>query len=217
MASDAELRSSLSVLSGATQISGAHAVSFQPSDTLENEDRYIVEDWTLQNECWTFLGVFDGVIRDKLTDRLVGKKAISDSDIAELLVESIREIDERITNDFKTFFPSGPPEISGLSDDEIVKRISNSDTGASHAQVMRARTGTTALVAVIDQIESVIKLANPPYIPTKHSSLISSQQSASLFSNTAEVVHFHLADLAPNTRTILILCSDGLRDLYKKT
>lgn len=54
------LRANLSSTSSPCIIDGVHVLSFQPFST-PNEDRYLVEDWLLQNGTWKVLAVFDGV------------------------------------------------------------------------------------------------------------------------------------------------------------
>lgn len=75
----------------------------------------------------------------------------SESAIEKTLVDCISEVDERIKADFLDFFPGGLAQISALNDDEIkeIIRDPSSETGNSHVQLMRARTGTTVLVALI--------------------------------------------------------------------
>jgi pyruvate dehydrogenase phosphatase len=80
-------------------------------------------------------------------------EAVINSIIEEILVQCISGIDDRIKADFINFFPGGPRQISKLTDDEIKSTIADPETGKSYVQIMRARTGTTALVALIDPLK----------------------------------------------------------------
>ena len=75
--------------------------------------------------------------------------------IEDILVKSISDIDDRIKADFVNFFPSGLKQISKLSDDEIKSIIKDPETEYSSVQILRARTGTTALIALVDPSKSL--------------------------------------------------------------
>ena len=76
-------------------------------------------------------------------------------DFAIILVQCISGIDDRIKADLVNFFPGGPEQIAKLTDDEIRSTIRDPETGNSYVQIMRARTGTTALIALIDPLKSL--------------------------------------------------------------
>ena len=75
--------------------------------------------------------------------------------IEEILVKSISDIDDRIKADLVNFFPGGLKQISKLSDDEIKFIIKDPETECSCVQILRARTGTTALIALVDPSRSL--------------------------------------------------------------
>ena len=75
--------------------------------------------------------------------------------IEEILVKCISDIDDRIKADFVNFFPGGLEQISELSDDEIKAIIKDPETEYSYEQILRARTGTTALIALIEPSRSL--------------------------------------------------------------
>ena len=75
--------------------------------------------------------------------------------IKEILVKCISDIDDRIKADLVNFFPGGPEQISELSDDEIKSIIKDPETEYSYVQILRARTGTTALITLIDPPRSL--------------------------------------------------------------
>jgi pyruvate dehydrogenase phosphatase len=77
------------------------------------------------------------------------------STIEEILMQCISGIDDRIKTDLVNFFPGGPRQISKLTDDEIKNTITDPETGNSYVQILRARTGTTVLVALIDPLKSL--------------------------------------------------------------
>jgi pyruvate dehydrogenase phosphatase len=93
-----------------------------------------------------------GMIKASL-ESAFSTEAVINSIIEEILVQCISGIDDRIKADFVNFFPGGPRQISKLTDDEIKSTIADPETGKSYVQIMRARTGTTALVALIDPLK----------------------------------------------------------------
>ena len=58
-----QLSSELERLSFAKKIGDTDVVTFQPCPNLEyaSQDRYVVEDWPLENGTWSFRAVFDGM------------------------------------------------------------------------------------------------------------------------------------------------------------
>jgi pyruvate dehydrogenase phosphatase len=66
--------------------------------------------------------------------------------------------------------------------------------------------------------ERVFSLATPPFHPnSKVSELLARNLTPPYLSNRAEVEHIDLAPLDPHGMPILILCSDGLVDLYRRS
>ncbi|KAJ7172106.1 phosphatase 2C-like domain-containing protein [Mycena filopes] len=145
---------------------GAHVVTFQPAET-PNEDRFFVQDWALPNGRWKMLAVFDGhgagteavdfvldvlpkEIKFALNRMLVASNEdISNQVLEGLLTKCICDVDVRIQSDFTALFPDG---IDCLSQEEISRAIKNPESSEGHSrlEVLRARTGTTAIVALID-------------------------------------------------------------------
>ncbi|KAJ6565495.1 phosphatase 2C-like domain-containing protein [Mycena vulgaris] len=165
---NSDIRSRLSKASSARIIDRAHVLSFQPADE-PNEDRYFVEDWSLPNGRWKILAIFDGhgagieavdfvlaalpsAIKSALST--LADEEISDAHLEALLIRCIRDVNMRIQTDFVALFPG---EISELSQEEIRQAIRDpgSDHGHSRAEVLQARTGTTAVVALVDPKNSV--------------------------------------------------------------
>ena len=70
------------------------------------------------------------------------------------ILQQILGIDDRITADFLNF-SGGPEKTQGLTDDEIRRIVTNPETGRLYMEILRARTGTTALVALIDPLKSL--------------------------------------------------------------
>ena len=76
--------------------------------------------------------------------------------IEEILVKCISDIDDRIKADVVNFFPGGVEQISKLRDDEIKSIIKDPETEYSYkVQILRARTGTTALITLVDPSRSL--------------------------------------------------------------
>jgi len=95
------------------------------------------------------------MIKASLESAVGSTDTVLKSTIEKILVRCISGIDDRIKTDFVNFFPGGPRQISKLTDDEIKSIINDPETGNSYVQIMRARTGTTALVALIDPQKSL--------------------------------------------------------------
>jgi pyruvate dehydrogenase phosphatase len=65
--------------------------------------------------------------------------------------------------------------------------------------------------------ERVLALATPPFHEHYNIGELTSRNSTPPYlSNRAEVKHVDLATVGPNSMPLLILCSDGLCDLYKR-
>ena len=65
--------------------------------------------------------------------------------------------------------------------------------------------------------EHVLALATPPFHENyKIGELITTNRTPPYLSNRAEIKHVDLATVDSNPTPILILCSDGLCDLYKR-
>ena len=75
--------------------------------------------------------------------------------IEEILMKCISEIDDRIKVDLVNFFPGGLEQISKLTDDEIKSIIKDPETEYSYVQILRSRTGTTALITLVDPSRSL--------------------------------------------------------------
>ena len=75
--------------------------------------------------------------------------------IEEILVKCISDIDDRIKADLVNFFPGGLKQMSELSDDEIKSIIKDPETEYSCVRILRARTGTTALITLVDPSRSL--------------------------------------------------------------
>ncbi|KAJ6465076.1 phosphatase 2C-like domain-containing protein [Mycena vitilis] len=82
----------------------------------------------------------------KLTER-----DISDEIVEGLLIQCIRDVDIRIQAEFTDLLP-GPANISDMSPEAIQKALGDPDSSEGHSRVemLRARTGTAATVALID-------------------------------------------------------------------
>lgn len=53
-------------LSGHCKLGNVDVVSFQPYPQVDhNQDRYIVEDWTVNGQTWRFMAVFDGELHSQ--------------------------------------------------------------------------------------------------------------------------------------------------------
>jgi len=96
-----------------------------------------------------------GMIKASLESAVGSTGTVSKFTIEEILVQCISGIDDRIKADLVNLFPDGPTQISKLTDDEIRNIITDPETGNSYVDILRARTGTTALVALVDPLKSL--------------------------------------------------------------
>lgn len=62
--SEPKLSSELSRLAVPLSVGSTHVVSFQPSERSEdrNQDRFVVQDWILNDSHWRFQAIFDGEV-----------------------------------------------------------------------------------------------------------------------------------------------------------
>lgn len=96
-----------------------------------------------------------GMIKASLKSAVGSTNTVSKSTIEEILVQCISGIDDHIKADLVDLFPGGPMQISKLTDYEIRNIITDPETDNSYVKVLRARTGTTALVALVDPLKSL--------------------------------------------------------------
>ncbi|KAL0576460.1 hypothetical protein V5O48_005535 [Marasmius crinis-equi] len=95
-------------------------------------------------------------IKTALSSELVGNDCLPDSVIAKVLQECITQVDEAIRVDVQNLFPGGEQEIAQLSDDKFKRTIQDPDEPTkSSVKIIRARTGTTALIALVDQVKAI--------------------------------------------------------------
>ncbi|KAJ7588177.1 protein serine threonine phosphatase 2C [Mycena floridula] len=158
------LRSDLYRTSGAVITHDVHCATFRPANAkYPMEDRHGVEEWELENGKWKYLAVYDGhgagceaveFVAETLPRMLktslqgLGSQP-SDADVAVVLGSMIRDIDEHIRNEFLQLF--GPEaHVSACSDADIATAIAHADLERSRIELLRARTGTTALIALVD-------------------------------------------------------------------
>ncbi|KAF7343316.1 MFS transporter [Mycena venus] len=173
-----DLRAHLREAASLRVVCGAHVLSFQPSST-PNEDRWFVNAWPFKNGTWKLLAVFDShgagteavdfvlaTLPDEVESALRSEFEtaedldLSDEIVEEILIRCIRNVDLHIQNGFTALLPP-PSEIADLSQKDIEQALQdpNSDEGNPHVEVLRARTGTTALVALVDP-KKVIHVAS---------------------------------------------------------
>ncbi|KAJ7982818.1 phosphatase 2C-like domain-containing protein [Mycena polygramma] len=166
MAESAPLISRLLEASPPCILFGTHALSVQPLSTVPSEDRYFVEEWSLRSGIWKTLAVFDGhgagteaveFVLSTLPTEInsacaeLTKRDISNEIVEELLIQCIRDVDMRIQAEFTALLP-GPADIGDMSPEAIQPTLRDPDSSEGHSrvEVLRARTGTTATVALID-------------------------------------------------------------------
>ncbi|KAJ7720942.1 phosphatase 2C-like domain-containing protein [Mycena metata] len=175
---DKNLYNRFSKASSPNIICDAHVLTFQPAET-PNEDRFFAEDWLLPDGRWKMLAIFDGhgagteavdfvlevlpreiksALNVIILDTSNKNTSLSNGLVEVVLTKCIRDVDLRIQSDFTALFPG---DIDDLSEETISRAIKDpeSSEGHSRVEVLRARMGTTALVALIDP-KNVIHVAS---------------------------------------------------------
>ncbi|KAF9261951.1 protein serine/threonine phosphatase 2C [Marasmius fiardii PR-910] len=147
-----------------------HVASFQPnqapSNGIGNQDISVTEDWVIEGETWRLRAVFDGhangnetvdfasqtlpsMIQKRLNELVTTNKSFSTDSVKTLLTAAITELDNSITEELFSLFPS-EEYINKLGDEEIQKVINDMDTGGiNFVKVARCMRGTTAVVALV--------------------------------------------------------------------
>ncbi|KAJ6588172.1 phosphatase 2C-like domain-containing protein [Mycena capillaripes] len=145
-----DLRAGLFQASSACIISGVHAMSFQPL-SVTNEDRYFVEEWPLRNGMWKMLAVFDG--HGAGTETVDFVLATLPPQIKSALVSKWRT---ETPAEFTALLPKAN-DIGDLSPEAIREALLDPDSNEGHSrvEVLRARTGTTALIALVHPSNSI--------------------------------------------------------------
>lgn len=97
-------------------------------------------------------------IKRVLSTELAGKDSeyLPDSVVARTLQICITHVDDVIRLGVLDFFPGGAKELEQLEDDEIKRVIQDPDEPTrSSVKIMRGRTGTTALIALVDPADTI--------------------------------------------------------------
>ncbi|EIW82990.1 protein serine threonine phosphatase 2C [Coniophora puteana RWD-64-598 SS2] len=166
--SEPKLSHELERLSFAKKIGSVSCVSCQPcpNPNEKSQDRYVVEEWPLSNGTWTLAAVFDGhggadtaeyvvttypgILKGMLTTALAAG-TLEPAAVSHLLANSVKGIDDSITQDLLDLFPGGEEAVLKLSDDQISAVINDHESGGkNNAKVIRCLRGTTALVSLVD-------------------------------------------------------------------
>ncbi|KAF8629153.1 hypothetical protein AX17_005738 [Amanita inopinata Kibby_2008] len=176
--SEPQLSEELARLSFSRSVNNTDCVSFQPcpDPTVANQDRYVVEDWTLSSGTWKFRAVFDGhaghetvnhardqlpaLVRRNLEIHLIdGVQAGTDfqSIIANVLKRSITSFDNCIGTDLLQLFPT-PETLNQLSDQQIRSTIN--DKGRNSASVSKCMSGATVLLSLLDPTKNNLWVAS---------------------------------------------------------
>ncbi|KAL1759393.1 phosphatase 2C-like domain-containing protein [Schizophyllum commune] len=138
--------------------------SFQPCFE-KSQDRVVVEDVEIGGEVWRLRCIFDGhaghaavdyiqkAITPTLRTRLAALDAsptTPDAAISAALSDTLLAIDDAIGTEGRALFPS---DLDSLSDAQILAIADdhkNGGSGANHEKLLRAKSGSTALVALVD-------------------------------------------------------------------
>ncbi|KIP06588.1 hypothetical protein PHLGIDRAFT_72468 [Phlebiopsis gigantea 11061_1 CR5-6] len=152
-------------LSGHQTVGDIDLVSFQPYPEIgHNQDRYVVENWTIDGQAWKFVGIFDGhsghstvnytieklpgFIKRDILAKVEGQDHYTSSDISNVLKNAISSFDNDITQGLLSLFPEGVEAIEKMTDEEIRAVVVVNDK--PHPKIVPAMSGTTALVTLTD-------------------------------------------------------------------
>ncbi|KAG5641737.1 hypothetical protein DXG03_004309 [Asterophora parasitica] len=120
-----------------------HAVSFQPTPTRANEDRYVVQEWddVFGSSPWLFLAVLDASSAGDY----------SPDEISKLLRFQIELFDCEIGEAVKRILPR-PEELQALEDFDLQNLVQKIMSVPDNVHVCRrANAGTTLAAALIDR------------------------------------------------------------------
>ncbi|KAL1662582.1 phosphatase 2C-like domain-containing protein [Schizophyllum commune] len=138
--------------------------SFQPCFE-KSQDRVVVEDVEIGGQIWRLRCIFDGhagnaavdYIQQSIVPTLRARLAAldastpaTDSTISAALSSALLAIDDAIGNEARALFP---PDLEALSDAQIraiADDHKDGGSGANHEKLLRAKSGSTALVALVD-------------------------------------------------------------------
>ncbi|KAL1735437.1 phosphatase 2C-like domain-containing protein [Schizophyllum commune] len=138
--------------------------SFQPCFE-KSQDRVVVEDIEIGGQVWRLRCIFDGhagnaavdYIQQAIVPTLRARLAVldasappTDATISTALSSSLLAIDDAIGNEARALFP---PDLDSLTDAQIraiADDHKDGGSGANHEKLLRAKSGSTALVALVD-------------------------------------------------------------------
>ncbi|KAF9060895.1 phosphatase 2C-like domain-containing protein, partial [Rhodocollybia butyracea] len=136
------------------------------------QDRHTIEEWIMPNGSWTFAAVLDGhggseaaeFVVNELPQRLKDLLAtelnqspqfhLDDTAIARLLTKAITEVDSRIADDFRLLLPENFGQIAAGDVVSDLKDPASVD-GSPRIEVLRALSGTTISIALIDPSKAI--------------------------------------------------------------
>ncbi|KAL1748795.1 phosphatase 2C-like domain-containing protein [Schizophyllum fasciatum] len=158
---DAAFRGGLNALGAFDR---THFASFQPGRE-RSQDRVVVENIAIGDDVWRLRCIFDGhaghaavdyiqqAIVPALRARLAAVEPAPQADAAAVsaaLSSALLAIDDAIGRDARELFP---PDIALLSDAQILEIADDhkgGGPGTNHEKLLRAKSGSTALVALVD-------------------------------------------------------------------
>ncbi|KAL5527112.1 hypothetical protein ACEPAG_5903 [Sanghuangporus baumii] len=161
----------------------ADGLSFQPCATARCQDRYIIEQFAVNdtgNELWTLTGVFDGHLGEATVEHVAhhlpvivqeflaeavsnrGPACLKDPTVVSAtLKRAFISFDRDIANDVLELFPGGIASLERLSDDYIRSVINDYSNGLqNYKKVQLNMYGTTVLLAVVDPLQENLWIAN---------------------------------------------------------
>ncbi|KXN81466.1 hypothetical protein AN958_04547 [Leucoagaricus sp. SymC.cos] len=173
----------LSELSHPIHSDGADAISMKGLSYSYNfpiEDRYCIERWLMPNGPWMCLGVFDGenchggfAAADFVSTTLPGiiKRALiaqmnhslAPSDVAKILVDSIRSVDETITEECLSVLSSAdaPDQMSTLKDPNFLCSKHNNQWDSENLAKKHHTSNKSEVLRILEEHPEEPHVINP--------------------------------------------------------
>ncbi|KAJ7209524.1 phosphatase 2C-like domain-containing protein [Mycena pura] len=154
------------------------SLSFQPCSphVYQNQDRFVVEEWSLPGGTWQFNSIFDGHVnhhtvdyvaetlprklKESLTAALQHSGYILPERVGQIMRDSVVQLDDSILHNFFDIFPRDLKSLSRMTNKEVQNIFQRDSTGQSRRAAARCLGGTTLIFSLTDPDEKNVWVAN---------------------------------------------------------